>query len=105
MKASAVWKTGLCAVVVVVVSASITSADVMDDIKKRGEMVVGMEVDNQPYEYFKDGEIVGYDVDLAKKLADKLGIKVKFVDTEWSGIIPSLLAKKFDLIFSGMTIT
>src|SRR5258708_1079132 len=100
-----VWKAGLCAVMVVVVSASVTWADVMDDIRKRGEMVVGMEVDNQPYEYFKDGEIIGYDVDLAKKLADKLGIKVKFVDTEWSGIIPSLLAKKFDLIFSGMTIT
>jgi polar amino acid transport system substrate-binding protein len=104
MKASALWKTGLCAVGVLV-SASVASADVMSDIKKRGEMVIGMEVAYVPYEFFKDGEVMGYDVDIARKFAEKLGVKVTFVDTEWNGIIPALLAKKFDSIISAMTIT
>ena len=76
-----------------------------NDIKKRGEMVIGMEVAYQPYEFFKDGKIIGYDVDIANKFAEKLGVKAKFVDTEWNGIIASLLAKKFDAILSGMTVT
>jgi polar amino acid transport system substrate-binding protein len=104
MKASALWKAGLCAVGILV-SARVASADILDDIKKKGEMVVGMEVAYVPYEFFKDGEVMGYDVDIARKFAEKLGVKVTFVDTEWAGIIPALLAKKFDVIISGMTIT
>jgi polar amino acid transport system substrate-binding protein len=80
-------------------------ADTLDDIKKRGEMVLGMEVAYVPYEFFKDGQIVGYDCDIGQRFADKLGVKVKFVDTQWAGIIPALLTKKFDAILSGMTIT
>src|SRR5215467_9100859 len=80
-------------------------AGTLDDIKKRGEMVVGMEVAYVPYEFFKDGQIIGYDVDIANKFAEKLGVKAKFVDTEWNGILPALIAKKFDTILSGMTIT
>src|SRR5229473_2589588 len=95
MKAPALWKAGLCAVSVLV-SASVASADILDDIKKKGEMVVGMEVAYVPYEFFKDGEVMGYDVDLTRRFAEKLGVKVKFVDTEWAGIIPALLANKFE---------
>src|SRR5260370_10938754 len=104
MKAPALWKAGLCALGIVF-SARVASADVMDDIKKRGEMVIGMEVAYVAYEFFKDGEVMGYDVDIARKFAEKLGVKVTFVDTEWAGVIPALLAKKFDAIISGMTIT
>jgi len=86
--------------------ASAVHADVLDDIKKRGEIVIGTEAAYQPYEYFKDGQIIGYDVDLTEIFfAKNLGVKVKLVDTAWNGIIPALLAKKFDIIFSGMTIT
>jgi polar amino acid transport system substrate-binding protein len=82
-----------------------TRADTLDDIKKRGEMVIGMEAAYVPYESIKDGQIVGFDCELGQRFADKLGVKVKFVDTEWSGIIPALYTKKFDAIMSGMTIT
>jgi polar amino acid transport system substrate-binding protein len=94
----------LCATAVVAMLSS-ARAGALDDIKKRGEMIVGMEVAYVPYEFFKDGQIVGYDVDIANKFAEKLGVKAKFVDTEWNGILPALIAKKFDTILSGMTIT
>lgn len=80
-------------------------ADTLDEIKKRGEMVIGMEAAYVPYESIQDGKIVGFDCDIGQRFADKLGVKAKFVDTEWSGIIPALYTKKFDAILSGMTIT
>ena len=80
-------------------------ADTLDEIKKRGEMVIGMEAAYVPYESIKDGQIVGFDCEIGQRFADKLGVKAKFVDTEWSGIIPALYTKKFDAILSGMTIT
>ena len=83
----------------------LAQADTVADIKQRGEMVIGMEAAYVPYEYFDAGQIVGYDCDLARAVADKLGVKVRFVDTAWDGIIPALYANKFDAIMSAMTIT
>jgi polar amino acid transport system substrate-binding protein len=80
-------------------------ADVMDEVKKRGTLVVGMEAAYVPYEFFKDGKIIGYDPDIIDHFIPKLGVKVQLVDTAWNGIIPALYAKKFDIIVSAMTIT
>lgn len=81
------------------------TADTLDDIKSRGELVVGMEVAYKPFEFFQDGQVVGFDVDVAKHVADALGVKLKTVDAAWAGILPALLEKKFDVVLSGMTIT
>lgn len=53
----------------------------------------------------KDGEYVGFDIDIAKRLAQDLGVTLQLVPTRWTEIIPSLLANKFDIIISGATIT
>jgi polar amino acid transport system substrate-binding protein len=80
-------------------------ADTMDEVKKRGTLIVGMEVAYVPYESFKDGQIVGYDPDIIAAAMPKLGVKAQLIDTAWNGIIPALYAKKFDCIISAMTIT
>jgi polar amino acid transport system substrate-binding protein len=80
-------------------------ADTMDEVKKRGTLIVGMEVAYVPYEFFKDGKIIGYDPDIIELAMPKLGVKAQLVDTAWNGIIPALYAKKFDCIISAMTIT
>jgi polar amino acid transport system substrate-binding protein len=98
------WFFAGCAAAALLFSVA-AKADTLDDIKKRGEMVIGMEAAYVPYESFKDGKIVGFDCDLGQIFADKLGVKVKFIDTDWAGIIPALYTKKFDTILSGMTIT
>ena len=95
----------LALVAAIVTGVTAASATTLDDIKKRGELVIGLEAQYTPYEFFKDGEIIGYDVDILNKIANKLGVKLDLVDTEWNGIIPALLARKFDAILSGMTIT
>ncbi|WP_428535465.1 transporter substrate-binding domain-containing protein [Rhodopila sp.] len=80
-------------------------ADTLDEVKQRGTLTIGTEAAYVPYEFFKDGKIVGYDPAIADLMASKIGAKAQFIDTAWSGIIPALYAKKFDCIISAMTIT
>lgn len=80
-------------------------ADTLEEVKKRGVLVVGTEAAYVPYEFFKDGKIIGYDPDIIDVWAPKLGVKPQLVDTAWNGIIPALYANKFDVIISAMTIT
>jgi polar amino acid transport system substrate-binding protein len=80
-------------------------ADTLAEVKKRGTLIVGMEVAYVPYEFFKDGKIVGYDPDILAEMAPALGVKAQLIDTAWNGIIPALYAGKFDCIISAMTIT
>lgn len=53
----------------------------------------------------KNGDFVGYEIDVMKELAKDLGVEIEFVPTTWSGIIPALLANKFDVIIGGMSVT
>ncbi|MGM0502854.1 MAG: transporter substrate-binding domain-containing protein, partial [Bacillota bacterium] len=77
-----------------------------DQIQEEGKLTIGMSADYKPFEYTDDdGEIVGFDVDIAKAIGDQLGIEVEFVDTAFDGLIPGLKSEKYDLIMSAMTIT
>jgi polar amino acid transport system substrate-binding protein len=78
---------------------------VIDEIKERGTLVVGLSTFRPWAMRSKTGDLIGYEIDVAEKLAEDMGVKVEFVPTEWAGIIPALLAKRFDMIISGMTIT
>jgi polar amino acid transport system substrate-binding protein len=80
-------------------------ADTLAEVKKRGTLVVGMEAAYVPYEFFKDGQIIGYDPDIIAIMVKDLGVKQQLVDTAWNGIIPALYAGKFDCIVSAMTMT
>jgi polar amino acid transport system substrate-binding protein len=67
---------------------------------------VGMECTYAPFNYRTDaGELVGYDVDVAKGVAEIIGADLEFVCQQWDGMIPALLANKFDLIVASMSIT
>ena len=81
-------------------------AGTLDEIQKRGVLRVGMEPGYMPFELTnKKGEIVGFDVDMAKRMAKAMDVKLELVSTAWDGIIPALLTNKFDIIMSGMTLT
>ena len=53
----------------------------------------------------KQGKLIGFEIDVARKLAQDMGVAVEFVPTAWSGIIPALMTGKFDVIIGGMGIT
>jgi cystine transport system substrate-binding protein len=72
----------------------------------KGTLVIGQEGTYAPFT-FKDaqGNLTGFDVDIAKAVAAKLGLKPQFVLTEWSGILAGLLADKFDVVVNQVGIT
>lgn len=77
----------------------------LNEILKRGELRVGLDAGYLPFEMTdKKGEIVGFDVDMAKEMAKAMGVKLTIVNTDFDGIIPALMADKFDVIISGMTV-
>lgn len=78
----------------------------LNKILQRGELRVGLETGYMPFEMRnKNGDIIGFDVDLAKHMARAMGVELTLVNTAWDGIIPALLTDKFDLVMGGMTIT
>jgi polar amino acid transport system substrate-binding protein len=77
----------------------------LDALKKSGEMRIGVEAAYPPFVFRDKGTIVGYDVDLASVFCGTLGVKPNFIDTQWSGVIPSLYAGRFDIIMASMSIT
>ncbi|RUM34078.1 MAG: amino acid ABC transporter substrate-binding protein [Desulfobulbus sp.] len=77
----------------------------IDQIARRGTIRVGMDVFVPWAMKDKKGQLIGFEIDVAKQLAKDMGVKVEFVPTKWSGIIPALLAGKFDVIIGGMSIT
>lgn len=76
----------------------------LETIKKRGVLKVGMSTFVPWAMKDKEGNFIGFEIDVAKKLAEDLGVKVEFVPTKWSGIIPALQTGKFDVIIGGMGI-
>ncbi|OAJ93393.1 transporter substrate-binding domain-containing protein [Vibrio bivalvicida] len=77
----------------------------LDRINDRGTLRVGMSTFVPWAMRNKQGELIGFEIDVAKRLAKDSGWQVEFVPTAWDGIIPALLAKKFDVIIGGMSIT
>ncbi len=78
----------------------------LNKVLQKGELEVCMEPGYMPFEMKdKKGRIIGYDVDMAKKMAKEMGVKLKLLPTAWDGIIAALITGKCDIIMSGMTIT
>ena len=79
--------------------------NLIDTIIKRGTIRVGIS-SFVPWSFrSKTGDYIGFEVDVARKLAEDMGVKLETIPTAWDGIIPALLAKKFDVIIGGMTVT
>jgi len=71
---------------------------------QRGTLVVGMELKFWPFEYVDEqGTPVGFDVDIARTIAERLGVRLEIKDMAWTGLIPALAAGKIDCIISGIT--
>ncbi len=88
---------------------TIAASSDLTAIMQRGKLMVGMDVSDIRYQPFEmknaNGEIVGFDVDLARMMADELGVTLEIVQTNWDGIIPALVDSKFDLLISAMSVT
>ncbi len=78
----------------------------LNKIVQRGELQVCTEPGYMPFEMTdKKGNIIGYDIDIARQMSKDMGVKLKLIPTAWDGIIAALITEKCDIIMSGMTIT
>ena len=82
------------------------SGDLLSRIQERGTIVVGLEGDWAPWSYVgEDDELTGYDVEVAKAIADKLGVELQIVPGEWDGLFAGMDAGRYDLVINGVEVT
>ncbi len=81
------------------------SDDLLSRIQSKGEIVVAMEGTWSPWTYHDDsGELVGYDVEVANAIAEKLGVKATFVEGGWDGLLAGLESGRYDIMVNGVDI-
>ncbi len=86
------------------IQKKLVTESAIEQIAKRGVMKVGMDVFVPWAMKDKKGDLIGFEIDIAKKLAEDMGVKIEFTPTKWSGIIPALITGKFDVLIGGITI-
>ncbi|WP_297990157.1 amino acid ABC transporter substrate-binding protein [Anoxybacillus sp.] len=73
--------------------------DLFAQIKEKGELKIGTEGTYPPFTFHDEtGELTGFDVDIAKEVAKRIGVKPVFVETQWDAMFAGLDAKRFDMI-------
>ena len=77
----------------------------LDRVLKKGTLQIGVSLFTPWTLKDKHGELVGFEIDVAKQLAKDLGVQPKFHELDWKDILPALLNKKIDIIVAGMVIT
>jgi polar amino acid transport system substrate-binding protein len=96
------WLMGALALI----HAGLLQAGAIDDAVRRGVLKVGTTPTYMPFEMKdKQGRIVGFEIDLLQAMSRALGVELELVAVPYTELIPGLMAKKFDLIGSGMTVT
>ena len=83
-----------------------TTGDRLAQIQQKGALVIAMEGNWAPWSFHDDSDaLVGYDVEVGKAIAEKLGVKATFVEGEWDGLLAGVEAGRYDMVINGVDIT
>jgi polar amino acid transport system substrate-binding protein len=100
------WVLVAAAVLTLAGTAPPANAGVLEDILAKGELVVSTDANYAPQSFLDDkGQLVGFDIDVAKEVARRLNAKVKFVTPDWDLIVAGKWGGRWDLSIGSMTIT
>lgn len=69
------------------------------------KLVVATSADNPPYEFSDGGEIVGFDIDLAREIANQLGEELEIKNVDFNGLLPALITHNVDMVIAALTVT
>ncbi|WP_283679555.1 transporter substrate-binding domain-containing protein [Lentilactobacillus sp. Marseille-Q4993] len=75
------------------------------DLVQSDQLTIGLEGTYAPYSYRKDGKLTGFEVELGKAMAKKMGVKAKFVPTKWDSLVAGLGSGKYDVVLNNITVT
>lgn len=83
-----------------------SSNDLLSEVQNKGEITVATEGTWAPWTYHDEKDnLVGFDVDVARLLAKKMGLNAKMVEVEWDGIFAGIDSKRYDMTLNGVEIT
>lgn len=106
MKKKSILLIGIMLVASMVLAACGDETSTLDQIQERGELTFAMTGQYPPFNYVADnGEIIGFDVDIANEIASRLGVEAKPITTDWDGILTGLMGGNFDVIIGSMAVT
>jgi cystine transport system permease protein len=101
----ALLAVALLAVVLAAAACGTNHSDQADRIESAGVLRVGTEGVYAPFSYHdQNDQLVGYDVDVARAVGEKLGVPVEFVETPWDSMFAALEANRFDIVANQVTI-
>jgi len=82
------------------------TGDLLERIKAKGEITIAMEGTWAPWTYHDANDnLVGFDVEIGQAIADKLGVKARFIEGEWDGLLAGLESGRYDIMINGVDIT
>ena len=82
------------------------AATLLEQIRDRGELIIATEGTWAPWTYHdEEDDLVGFDVEVAQRVAEKLGVKATFVEGEFDGLLAGLETGRYDMIANGVEIT
>lgn len=103
---AAVLAVFMLASVMTMAASAKGSDDLLKTIQERGTIIVGLEGDWAPWSYVDENdELTGYDVEVAKAIADKLGVEIQIVPGEWDGLFAGMDAGRYDMVVNGVEVT
>lgn len=87
-------------------ASSEASGDQLERIQQAGEIVIATEGTWSPWTFHDENdELVGYDVEVGKLIAEKLGVEPVFIEGEWDGLFAGLDAERYDVVINGVEVT
>jgi cystine transport system substrate-binding protein len=87
-------------------AAENNDGDLLSQIKQRGEIRIATEGTWSPWTYHDENDqLVGFDIEVAQAIAEKLGVKATFVEGEWDGLLAGLESGRYDIMANGVEIT
>lgn len=87
-------------------SAAGSSADQLAAIQASGKLIVALEGAWQPWSYHAESDtLVGYDVEVSRAIAEKLGVEPEYVESDWDSLFAGLDAGRFDMVCNGVEVT
>ena len=87
-------------------STAASSADQLAAIQTNGKLVVALEGAWQPWSYHDESDtLVGYDVEVSRAIAEKLGVEPEYVESDWDSLFAGLDAGRFDIVCNGVEVT
>jgi len=97
-------KTLLCVAALAVSGGMAAAETTLEMIKRTGTVTVGTEAAFPPFEFVEDGKIVGYGKDILDYIVADLDVELNQLDLPWQGILPGVLAGKFDFVATSVSV-